>query len=73
MRIMTLRCDKCGKSADMLYDCSMHFEKYDGVHLEDLRITNSIELCKSCLDEYKSMFDKKKTASGKEERSSHEV
>lgn len=57
----------------MLYDCSMHFEKYDGVHLEDLRITNSIELCKSCLDEYKSMFDKKKTASGKEERSSHEV
>lgn len=66
MRIMTLSCDKCGKGTSMLYDCCMHFEKYDGVNLEDPRTTHCIELCKDCLEEYKSMFNKKKTAPGKE-------
>lgn len=66
MRIMTLRCDRCGKSTTMLYDCYMRFDKYNGVNLEDPKATHSIELCKDCLEEYKSIFNKKKTASGKE-------
>jgi len=66
MTIVTLRCDRCGKSAVELHGCYMNFAKYDGIHLEDSRVTRSIELCEDCLEEYKSMFDKKETASVKE-------
>lgn len=66
MTVITLRCDRCDKSADTLYTCYMYSAKYDGIHSDDYKATSDIELCKDCFDEYKSMFDKKKTASVKE-------
>lgn len=65
MKHVVYTCDRCGKSTSVLFECYMRYMKYDGFNTDAANTSYSIELCKDCLEKYKSMF-KKKTASGKE-------
>lgn len=68
MKRIMYTCDMCGKTmtnniGSYAYWCHMSFAKYDS---HGYTTTQDMDVCSTCLKQLKKMFEKNKTASGKE-------